>query len=84
MLAAPSKALSIRYLTRDGRFRPSEIADMLNVGRPYVSRIRARMYGPVSRLARLDEQVLTMAHELARLRELVEKLHCCIGNSHSN
>jgi hypothetical protein len=80
----PSKASMIKYLLVDGAYRPSEIADIVQCRREYVSRVGARMRAPVSRYARMDAQLQTLWHEVARLRKLVEG-NCTIdrpiGNS---
>src|SRR5579863_9179510 len=68
-----TKAAIIKSLLLDGAFRPSEIADIAQTSRPYVSRVRARMRAPMSRYSRMDAQLQTLWHEFARLRDRVNR-----------
>jgi hypothetical protein len=71
---AISKAAMIRSLLIDGAYRPSEIASIARCSRPYVSRIGARMRAPRSRYSRMDAQLQTLWHEVAVLRDRVERI----------
>ena len=68
------KADTVRNLLRDGKYRPSEIADMAGCRREFVSRIKARESRPPSQYSLILADVQTLKAESRAQRSLLDKI----------